>query len=158
MSGEGPALGPATLRGSKRHRLFIWIHRWNTLMKQDVARWREIIKKLGNVSFPISCKGEQAKFDRAITLMHNFFYPETSKAFQEIIRDDPDCGIAYWGLATSYRPNPLVPPFPVAIFYALSLLETIDLSDKTGGNQLKAARILNAQAKDHPKHPGSPII
>jgi len=114
--------------------------------------------KLGNVSFPISCKGEQAKFDRAITLMHNFFYPETSKAFQEIIRDDPDCGIAYWGLATSYRPNPLVPPFPVAIFYALSLLEMIDLSDKTYGNQLKAARIRNAQAKDHPKHPGSPII
>jgi len=43
MSGEGPALGPATPRGSKRHRLFIWIHRWNALMKQDVARWREII-------------------------------------------------------------------------------------------------------------------
>jgi len=43
MSGEGPALGPATPRGSKRHRFFIWIRRWNALMKQDVARWREII-------------------------------------------------------------------------------------------------------------------
>src|SRR5262249_20821574 len=41
-----------------------------------------------------------------------------------------------------------------AIFYALSLLETIDFSDKKYGNQLKAAEILNAQAKDHPKHPG----
>ena len=113
--------------------------------------------KLGNVSFPISCKGEQAKFDRAITLMHNFFYPETSKAFQEIIRIQI-AALPIGTSATSYRPNPLVPPFPVAIFYALSLLETIDLSDKTYGNQLKAARIRNAQAKDHPKHPGSPII
>src|SRR6516225_6916948 len=69
---------------------------------------------LGAVHFPISCSAVQGKFDRAVALLHNFFYPETVKAFQEIIKEDPDCAIAYWGLAMSELPNPLVPPFPPA--------------------------------------------
>jgi tetratricopeptide (TPR) repeat protein len=56
----------------------------------------------------------QTKFDRAVALLHNFFYPETVKAFQAIIQEDPSCAIAYWGLAMSELPNPLVPPFPAA--------------------------------------------
>lgn len=69
---------------------------------------------LSTVHFPISCTSVQGKFDQAIALLHNFFYPETVKAFQAIIAQDPDCAIAYWGLAMSQRPNPLVPPFPIA--------------------------------------------
>ena len=64
--------------------------------------------------FPISCTAAKAKFDRAVALLHNFFYPETVKAFQAIIKEDPDCAIAYWGLAMSELSNPLVPPFPPA--------------------------------------------
>ena len=70
--------------------------------------------KLGEVHFPISCATVQTKFDRAVALLHNFFFPETIKAFKAIIKDDPSCAMAYWGLAMSQRPNPLVPPFPPA--------------------------------------------
>ena len=69
---------------------------------------------LGTVHFPVSCSAVQVKFDRAVALLHNFFYPETVKAFQAIIKEDPDCAMAYWGLAMSELPNPLVPPFPPA--------------------------------------------
>ena len=69
---------------------------------------------LGTVHFSISCTSAQGKFDRAIALLHNFFYPETVKAFRAIIEEYPDCAMAYWGLAMSQRPNPLVPPFPLA--------------------------------------------
>ena len=69
---------------------------------------------LGTVHFPISCNALQDKFDRAVALLHNFFYPETAKAFQAIIKEDPSCAMAYWGLAMSELPNPLVPPFPPA--------------------------------------------
>jgi tetratricopeptide (TPR) repeat protein len=69
---------------------------------------------LGTVHFPISCSAVQGKFDRAVALLHNFFYPETVKAFQAVIQEDPGCAIAYWGLAMSELPNPLVPPFPPA--------------------------------------------
>jgi hypothetical protein len=69
---------------------------------------------LGTVHFPISCTAVQGKFDRAVALLHNFFYPETVKSFQAIINENPDCAIAYWGLAMSELPNPLVSPFPPA--------------------------------------------
>ena len=44
-------------------------------------------------------------------MLHSFFYPETIKAFDAIIAADPDCAMAYWGLAISQWPNPLVPPW-----------------------------------------------
>ena len=69
---------------------------------------------LGTVHSPISCTAVQGKFDRAVALLHNFFYPETVKAFQAIVKEDPSCAMAYWGLAMSELPNPLVPPFPPA--------------------------------------------
>jgi hypothetical protein len=64
---------------------------------------------LGTVHFPISCTAVQAKFERAVALLHNFHYPETVKAFQAAIKDDPDCAIAYWGLAMSSDAEPAVP-------------------------------------------------
>jgi hypothetical protein len=128
--------------------------------------------------------------------------------------------MAYWGLAMSELPNPLVPPFPpanlkagweaiqqgksaktqtpreaeylaaieifytdydkidhktraeryeqamqrlhehypddseAAIFYALALNGAVDFNDKNYTRQLKAAAILNEQAKKRPNHPG----
>lgn len=67
----------------------------------------------GSVHFPISCSaGAQQQFDRAAAMLHSFFYPETVKAFDAIARTEPSCAMAYWGVAISQRPNPLVPPFP----------------------------------------------
>ena len=66
----------------------------------------------GIVNFPVSCRpGVQEQFERAVAMLHSFFYPETVKAFEAIIAADPDCAMAYWGLAISQRPNPLVPPW-----------------------------------------------
>ena len=176
--------------------------------------------QLGTVHSPISCTAIQGKFDRAVALLHNFFYPETAKAFQAIITENPNCAMAYWGLAMSELPNPLVPPFPAAnvkagseaiqqgkaaktqtpreaeylaaievfykdydkidhntraglyeqamqrlhehypddseaaIFYALALNGAVDLKDKAFTKQLKAAVILNEEAKKQPNHPG----
>ena len=66
----------------------------------------------GTVHFPISCRpGVQEQFERAVAMLHSFFYPEDVKAFEAIVAADPDCAMAYWGLAISQRPNPLVPPW-----------------------------------------------
>src|SRR2546425_11978473 len=64
----------------------------------------------GTVHFPISCRsGVQEQFQRAVAMLHSFFYPEDVKAFEAVTATHPDCALAYWGLATSQRPNPLVP-------------------------------------------------
>ena len=67
----------------------------------------------GRVHFPISCApAVQADFDRAVAMLHSFFYPETEKAFRAVAEKDPSCAMAYWGIAISQRPNPLTAPFP----------------------------------------------
>ena len=66
----------------------------------------------GTVRFPTSCApAVQPQFERAVAILHSFFYPESVRAFEAVIAADPDCAMAYWGLAISQRPNPLVPPW-----------------------------------------------
>src|ERR687888_1218999 len=72
-------------------------------------------EKLGRVAFKTSCSPEaQKQFERALAMLHSFFFPETIKAFSAIPETDPSCAIAYWGIAISQRPNPLVGPFNAA--------------------------------------------
>ena len=69
----------------------------------------------GRVHFKTSCSPEaQRQFERALAMLHSFFFPETVKAFTAIPSTDPSCAIAYWGIAISQRPNPLVGPFDAA--------------------------------------------
>ena len=69
--------------------------------------------QFGKVHFPTSCKPEvQGEFELGVAKLHSFFYPDDIKTFQAVIEADPNCAMAYWGLAMSQRPNPLVPPWP----------------------------------------------
>jgi hypothetical protein len=81
------------------------------LLSQGLARADE--ERLGAVNLPISCSPTaQQQFNRALALQHSFFFPETVKAFTAIAEKEPSCAMAYWGIAISQRPNPLVGPFP----------------------------------------------
>src|SRR5881227_2144375 len=64
------------------------------------------IERLGTVKFPTSCApAAQAKFTRAVALLHSFWYEEAEKAFTEAANVDPQCGMAWWGVAMSnYHP------------------------------------------------------
>src|SRR3954464_12514879 len=80
-------------------------------LNQGTARANE--ERLGDVNFPISCSpAVQQQFNRAVAMQHSFFFPETVKAFTAIAEKEPSCAMAYWGIAISQRPNPLVGPFP----------------------------------------------
>jgi hypothetical protein len=71
---------------------------------------------LGRVHFETSCTPEaQEKFDRGLAMVHSFFYPDSIKAFTEVAAADPQCAIAYWGIAISHRPNPLILPLTPAV-------------------------------------------
>lgn len=81
----------------------------------DDATQRQTRQELGNVLFKTSCTPEgQKQFDRALAMLHSFYFPETVKAFNAIPEADPSCAIAYWGIAISQRPNPLVGPWDAA--------------------------------------------
>ena len=66
-------------------------------------------EKLGKVHFPVSCTpAAQEQFDRAVAMLHSFWYPQDLKAFAEVANTDPSCAMAYWGMAISRRGNPLL--------------------------------------------------
>ena len=66
----------------------------------------------GQVHFPIACSPKaQQNFVDAVAMLHSFHFPATGKAFTAITEAEPDCAMAWWGLAISQRLNPLVPPF-----------------------------------------------
>ncbi|MGR8980430.1 MAG: hypothetical protein ACU84H_10125 [Gammaproteobacteria bacterium] len=59
-------------------------------------------EKLGSVDFPISCTpAAQREFDRAVAMLHSFWYEEANKTFRRIAGSEPDCVMAYWGVAMS---------------------------------------------------------
>jgi tetratricopeptide (TPR) repeat protein len=59
-------------------------------------------ERLGAVSFPTSCNAAaQAQFDRALALLHSFFYPAAAQAFERAAQADASCAIAHWGVAMS---------------------------------------------------------
>ena len=73
-------------------------------------------EKLGQVNFPISCQpAAQQKYDRALALLHSFQYVEAELAFTEITASDPDCAMAWWGVAMSQYHPLWAPPTPAEL-------------------------------------------
>lgn len=98
----------------------------------------------GTVHFPVSCSpAAQSQFDTAVGMLHSFFYPETIKAFTKVTEIDPGCAMAYWGIALSQRPNPLVGPFaPEALqrgFEAIQKAKSLNLKTQRERDWLDAA-------------------
>ena len=66
--------------------------------------------KLGKVHFETSCTPEAQKlFDQAMLYQHSFWFRASQKVFEDVLKADPECGIAYWGIALSLLLNPHVP-------------------------------------------------
>ncbi len=58
--------------------------------------------KFGEVSFSLSCDySVRESFDLAVSLLHSFEYDEAEKVFVQVIDADPECAMAYWGVAMS---------------------------------------------------------
>lgn len=69
----------------------------------------------GAVHFAISCKSAvQASFDRAVAILHSYGYEEARRGFLAVAGQDPDCGMAWWGVAMTYYhatwPQPIPDP------------------------------------------------
>jgi hypothetical protein len=67
-------------------------------------------QKLGEVTFETSCTPEAQKlFDRGMLYQHSFWYRASQRVFEDVLKADPTCGIAYWGIALSLLWNPHIP-------------------------------------------------
>jgi tetratricopeptide (TPR) repeat protein len=60
-------------------------------------------ERLGTVSFAVSCApAVQTSFVRGVALLHDFWYQEAQRQFEEIAKADPNCAMAHWGAAMSF--------------------------------------------------------
>jgi tetratricopeptide (TPR) repeat protein len=68
------------------------------------------------VNFPISCSAASQKaFNHAVWTLHSFWYPEALKGFTDIATAEPDCAMAYWGMAMSHWYPLWYPPNAAAL-------------------------------------------
>ena len=69
--------------------------------------------KLGNVSFSVSCSpAAQPKFERAVAMLHSFWFENADAAFTEVALVDSSCALAYWGRAVTMMANPMARSAP----------------------------------------------
>ena len=72
-----------------------------------VAAQADIDQQLGSVHFKTSCNEvAQRRFDRAMRYQHSFWYLQAKEVFEEALKADPTCAMAYWGIALTYLDNP----------------------------------------------------
>ncbi len=68
------------------------------------------------VQFPISCSATaQESFNDALAALHSFWYAQAVKEFTAIAEREPDCAMAYWGIAMSRWNQLWAPPRPDAL-------------------------------------------
>jgi tetratricopeptide (TPR) repeat protein len=81
------------------------------------------VEQFGEVHFPIACNaGVQDEFDLAVAMLHTFSFPAAAKTFTAISQKDPECAMAYWGLAATAigslyggRPGPMALQGKIAV-------------------------------------------
>jgi hypothetical protein len=62
---------------------------------------------VGTVDFPTSCNAAvQLEINRAVALLHSFQFGPAIDSFKSVLKRDPACGIAYWGIALASWSNP----------------------------------------------------
>ncbi|MES3004312.1 MAG: hypothetical protein V4787_26715 [Pseudomonadota bacterium] len=63
---------------------------------------------IGKVNFANSCDPKvQKELQRAVAMLHSFWFDAGDKAFRHVIADDPACGVAAFGIAALLMSNPL---------------------------------------------------
>ncbi len=66
-----------------------------------------LIPGLAAVHFPVSTKVPDAQrfFDQGVAQLHGFWYFEAERSFRQVLVLDPECAMAYWGLAMANANN-----------------------------------------------------
>jgi hypothetical protein len=77
-----------------------------SLSQLSIAQ-NDVDQQLGSVHFKTTCNEvAQRRFDRGMRYQHSFWYLNAKEVFEEAIKADPTCAMAYWGIALTLMDNP----------------------------------------------------
>ncbi|MEA2875669.1 MAG: hypothetical protein QOF14_865 [Hyphomicrobiales bacterium] len=112
-------------------------------------------EKLGKLSFPTSCDPKvQAEFERGVAMIHSYWFLVARRTFEGVLKQDPTCAMAYWGVAIDLLNNVFVaPPQRVDADAAWAALEKArEIGAKTP-RERDWIEALSAYYRDHDKTP-----
>jgi tetratricopeptide (TPR) repeat protein len=96
------------------------------------------LQKLGDHKFPVTTDSDRAQLfiNQGMNLTYGFNHKEADRSFKEAARLDPDCAMAYWGMALALGPNINLPMSPDAAPLAYEFIQkAISLKDKVSAKE-----------------------
>ncbi len=111
--------------------------------------------ELGKVTFPTSCDPRvQAEFETGVAMLHSYWFNYAGKTFQSVLKQDPNCAMAYWGVALDLLGNTLSgPPPPSAARAAWDALEKARTLEVKSDRERGWIDAIRAYFRDHDKLP-----
>ena len=104
---------------------------------------------LGRVHMDNSCAPSvAAEFDRALALLHNFWYVRALERFNKVLKDDSGCAMAYWGAAMTYNHPFWDPPSQADETAAWALVQRGLLASEASGREKLYLAAVSALYKD----------
>ncbi len=102
---------------------------------------------IGTVRFSTSCTAPaRPRFDRAVALLHSFTFAQATDEFNQVLRADPGCAMAWWGLAMTAWGN----PFAAGVKPAVQIrrgLDAVTHARVTGAPTPRESRYIEAVAR-----------
>jgi len=133
-------------------RTFIAVGLVTTLTSSAIGQQDE---RLGNVTFPTSCDPKvQAEFNRGVAMLHSYWFLIARRTFEGILKEDPNCAMAYWGVAMDYLGNTLATtPTRAEAQAAWDALEKARAIGAKTQRERDFIEALSAYFRDHEKTP-----
>ena len=115
-----------------------------------------IFEGLGGHHHVVTTQSKQAQryFDQGLTLLYGFNHAEAIRSFDAVAKLDPDCAMAYWGIAYAYGPNINMPMDDKAVPKAWDALQKA-IAAKSKASPAEQAYI-DALAKRYAQNPPKP--
>jgi tetratricopeptide (TPR) repeat protein len=75
--------------------------------QQDQKQGAPLLQRLGSHQHRITTDNPLAQryFNQGLALLYGFNHEEAIRSFREVARLDPQCAMAWWGIALAYGPN-----------------------------------------------------
>lgn len=112
------------------------------------------MENVGTVHFATSCNAAaQMQFDYSVAFLHSFGYEEAVNSFGEVLKKDPDCAMAYWGIAMTYYHPIWAPPNQSELEKGSDAIQKAKTIGKPSERELQFINALTTFYKDADKTP-----
>jgi hypothetical protein len=93
-------------------------------------------------------------FERGVAMLHSYWFVQARKTFEAVLQQDPNCAMAYWGIALDALGNTLVgPPSTKAAHAAWQALEKARATGAKTQRERDWIEALSAYYREHDKIP-----